>query len=208
MLTEQTLRGVFVPVVTPFDQRGNLDMKSFENLVNRLVSKSIHGLVVNGTTGESPTIETSELEIMILTARKAIGDIPLIVGTGSNDTVASIKETVRARSLGADAAIVVTPYYNRPSQQGIIEHFEALADAGLPLILYDIPHRTGVSLNIETIKAIMEMDHVIGLKESAGDITRYLKLARSTNQADPVRRRRAVFWFTLLRRERGYFGQR
>ncbi|MFC5647680.1 4-hydroxy-tetrahydrodipicolinate synthase [Paenibacillus solisilvae] len=179
MLTEQTLQGVIVPIVTPFNQRGNLDVKSFKELVKRLVSKGIHGLVVNGTTGESPTVEETELETLISTARNEMGEIPLIVGTGSNNTVATVKKNTWVKSLGADAALVVTPYYNRPSQQGIIQHFQALAEADLPIILYDIPHRTGVSLELETVKAIMGMDHVIGLKESSGNIKRAFKLARS-----------------------------
>ncbi|MBU5442489.1 4-hydroxy-tetrahydrodipicolinate synthase [Paenibacillus sp. MSJ-34] len=185
MLTEDTLHGVMVPIVTPFDHRGNLDMKSFEELVQSLVSRGIHGLIINGTTGESPVIESHELESLIVSARKAIAasyNIPLIVGTGSNSTLATMKRTEQAKSLGADAALVVTPYYNRPSQQGIIRHFQALAEADLPIILYDIPHRTGVSLTVETVKNIMKMDHVIGLKESTGNIQRIFKLARSMSK--------------------------
>lgn len=179
MLTAQTLQGVIVPVVTPYNRSKILDVKSFKELVKRLSSKGIHGLVVNGTTGESPTVEETELETLITTARHAMGDIPLIVGTGSNSTAATIKKTAWVKSLGADAALVVTPYYNRPSQQGIIEHFQAVGEADLPIILYDIPQRTGVSLDLEMVKTIMGMDHVIGLKESSGNIKRIFKLARS-----------------------------
>ncbi|MCZ8511694.1 4-hydroxy-tetrahydrodipicolinate synthase [Paenibacillus filicis] len=185
MLTEHTLHGVMVPIVTPFDHRGNLDIESFEGLVQRLVSRGIHGLVINGTTGESPVIESQELESLIVSARKVMATsqvIPLIVGTGSNDTSATIIRTAQAKSLGADAALVVTPYYNRPSQQGIIQHYQALAEAELPIILYDIPHRTGVSLEVETVKTIMKMDHVIGLKEGTGNIQRVFKLARSISK--------------------------
>ncbi|MFL1672860.1 4-hydroxy-tetrahydrodipicolinate synthase [Paenibacillus dendritiformis] len=181
MLTEDQLRGVMVPIVTPFDRSGNVDFDSFKKLIARLVSKGIHGLIVNGTTGESPVIESRELEDLILTARQAIPatlGVPLIVGTGSNNTSATVKRTAQAKSLGADAALVVTPYYNRPSQQGIIQHFQALAEAELPVILYDIPYRTGVQLELETIKAIMRMDHVIGLKESTGNLKRLAALAR------------------------------
>ncbi|RRJ67295.1 4-hydroxy-tetrahydrodipicolinate synthase [Paenibacillus oralis] len=176
MLSEKSLHGVIVPIVTPFDQRGNLDINSFQKLVVRLKSSGIHGLVVNGTTGESPTIEDAELEAMIAAARSVLGETPLIVGTGSNNTAATIKKTALAKALGADAALVVTPYYNRPSQQGIIEHFRALAEADLPIILYDIPHRTGVTLELDTVKVIMKMDHIIGLKESTGNIKRLMRL--------------------------------
>lgn len=184
MLTEQSLRGVFVPVVTPFDRRGKLDVGSYIDLVQRLVGQGINGLVVGGTTGESPTIHAKELETLIVTARKEIGSLPLIVGTGSNSTAATVDRTAWAKSLGADAALVVTPYYNKPSQRGIIEHFQQISTAGLPVIVYDIPHRTGVSLDIKTVTTIMKMKHVIGLKESTGNITRYFQLARSI--AKPV----------------------
>lgn len=184
MLTEQSLRGVFVPVVTPFDRRGQLDVGSYIDLVQRLVGQGISGLVVGGTTGESPTIHANELETLIVTARKEIGSLPLIVGTGSNSTTATVDRTAWAKSLGADAALVVTPYYNKPSQRGIIEHFQQISSAGLPVIVYDIPHRTGISLDIKTVTAIMKMKHVIGLKESTGNITRYFQLARSI--AKPV----------------------
>lgn len=109
MLTEQTLRGVIVPIVTPFNQRGQLDVQSFKRLVQRLKNNGIHGLVINGTTGESPTIEESELETLIVTARSVVAEMPLIVGTGSNNTSVTVKKTAWAKSLGADAALIVTP---------------------------------------------------------------------------------------------------
>jgi 4-hydroxy-tetrahydrodipicolinate synthase len=182
MLIEHLLHGVFVPIVAPFDRSGNLDMDSFGKLVQRLVNKGIHGLVVNGTTGESPTIEPNELELLILAVRQASPRsqaVPMIVGTGTNNTSSTVKRTIQAKAQGADAALVVAPYYNRPSQQGIIQHFQALAEAGMPIILYDIPHRTGVSLDMETVQAIMDMKHVIGLKDSTGNMKRVTELTRS-----------------------------
>lgn len=184
MLNEESLRGVMVPIVTPFDEQGYLDIKSFKRLVTRLRNSGIHGLVVNGTTGESPTVGDSELERMIYEARIILEELPLIVGTGSNNTADAIKKTARAKELGADAALVATPYYNRPSQQGIVYHFLALAETGLPIILYDIPHRTASTLDLHTVKTILKMDHVIGMKDSTGDIKRLFQLTRT--QSKPI----------------------
>ncbi|MGY5343845.1 4-hydroxy-tetrahydrodipicolinate synthase [Paenibacillus glucanolyticus] len=184
MLDEESLRGVMVPIVTPFDEQGYLDIKSFKRLITRLRNSGIHGLVVNGTTGESPTVGDSELERMIYEARIILEELPLIVGTGSNNTAAAIKKTARAKELGADAALVATPYYNRPSQQGIVYHFLALAETGLPIILYDIPHRTAATLDLHTVKTILKMDHVIGMKDSTGDIKRLFQLTRT--QSKPI----------------------
>ncbi|WP_322619161.1 4-hydroxy-tetrahydrodipicolinate synthase [Paenibacillus glucanolyticus] len=184
MLNEESLRGVMVPIVTPFDEQGYLDIKSFKRLVTRLRNSGIHGLVVNGTTGESPTVGDSELERMIYEARIILEELPLIVGTGPNNTAAAIKKTARAKELGADAALVATPYYNRPSQQGIVYHFLALAETGLPIILYDIPHRTASTLDLHTVKTILKMDHVIGMKDSTGDIKRLFQLTRT--QSKPI----------------------
>nr|WP_285854139.1 dihydrodipicolinate synthase family protein [Paenibacillus elgii] len=182
VLTEDTLRGVVVPVVTPFDRSGELDIRSFEELIRRLVGKGIHGLIVNGTIGESPVLESREFEILIAAARQTIAAtraIPLIVGTGASNTSATVKRTAQAKSLGAHAALVATPNFHFSSQQAVIRHFQALAEADLPIILCDPPHRAGVALDLETVKVIMEMEHVIGLKEGTGNIRRMFRLARS-----------------------------
>ncbi|USG66146.1 4-hydroxy-tetrahydrodipicolinate synthase [Brevibacillus ruminantium] len=185
MLTEQDLHGVFVPIVTPFDLEGGLDLDSLSKLVQQFITKGIHGLVVNGTTGESPAIEPDELELIIKSVRNASPasqEIPVIVGTGTNNTASTVKKTIQAKTHGADAALVVTPYYNRPSQQGIIQHFASLAEAGLPIIVYDIPHRTGVSLELDTLRTIMHMAHVIGLKDSTGNVKQVRELTCSISK--------------------------
>ncbi|XOK63661.1 dihydrodipicolinate synthase family protein [Paenibacillus elgii] len=185
MLTEDTLRGVMVPVITPFDHSGELDIRSFEELIRRLVSKGIHGLIVNGTIGESPVLEPREFEILIAAARQAIAAtraIPLIVGTGASNTSAAIRRTAQAKSLGAHAALVAAPDYHLPSQQAVIRHFQALAEVDLPIILCNLPNRTGVALDPETVKIIMGMEHVIGLKEGTGNIRRMFRLARSMSK--------------------------
>ncbi|UVI33128.1 dihydrodipicolinate synthase family protein [Paenibacillus spongiae] len=179
MLTEQTLHGVIVPVITPFDRRGNLDVKSFEGLVTHLVDNGVHGLVVNGMTGEAAILKVNELETLITTARKAARRIPVIVGIGSSSTSTAVRRTAWVKSLGADAVLAYGPYYSRPSQQRIIQHFQALAEAELPVIAVDHTSRTRTSMELETVQAIMKMDHVIGLNECIDDITRTYKLARS-----------------------------
>ncbi|MEC0208740.1 dihydrodipicolinate synthase family protein [Paenibacillus ehimensis] len=185
MLSEDTLHGVMVPVVTPFDRSGELDIQSFEELIRRLMSKGIHGLIVNGTAGESPMIESSELEILIAAARQAIAAsraIPLIVGIDASNTSATVRRMAQANSLGADAALVAAPDSNLTSQQAVIRHFQALAEADLPMILCDPPRRTGGALDEETVRVIMGMEHVIGLKEGSGNIRRMFRLARSMSK--------------------------
>jgi len=170
MLTKEQLSGIYVPVVTPFQSNGSLDLESFYNHADRLISAGIHGLVVHGTTGESPTVSPEEVELLMRTALTALSgrSVPLVLGTGTNDTAAAVRNTERAGILGADAVLVVVPYYNRPSQQGIIEHFRRIAQVGMPVIMYEIPYRTGVKLETDTVHTILEMDGIIGLKDSSG----------------------------------------
>jgi 4-hydroxy-tetrahydrodipicolinate synthase len=170
MLKEKDLHGVYVPIITPFDEEGELDAASLYNHAYNLFQDGIDGLVVNGTTGESPTITGDELGVMFATAQAARDaahvQLPLVVGTGTNDTRSTVRKTEEAGRLGADAALVVVPYYNKPSQQGIIEHFRRVASVGVPVILYEVPHRTGVKLELDTIRAILELEGVIGMKDS------------------------------------------
>ncbi|TDF99180.1 4-hydroxy-tetrahydrodipicolinate synthase [Paenibacillus piri] len=181
MLTAEQLHGIFVPIVTPFACNGELDLESFDQLARKLIGEGIAGLVVNGTTGESPTVEPDEWAALIAAARKAAqtaGWVPVIAGTGTNSTFSTVRKTEQAGLHGADAALVVVPYYSRPSQLGIIEHFRRTGDAGLPVIMYDIPHRTGVALELNTVRTILEMDHVIGLKDSTGSVKLVSELSR------------------------------
>ncbi|MFF2908363.1 dihydrodipicolinate synthase family protein [Paenibacillus sp. NPDC057934] len=182
MLTEKSLHGIIVPVITPFDEQGNLDRQSFAELIERLASKGIHGLVINGITGEAPAIRTDELKTMLLTARTAIGNIPLIVGIHATSPAAAARRISWAKLLGADAALVAAPASSRSSQQGIIRYFETLAEAELPIIVLDRPYRAGVPLELATIQAILALDHVIGLKESTGNIQRVFKLSRFSSK--------------------------
>ncbi|MFE5323711.1 4-hydroxy-tetrahydrodipicolinate synthase [Paenibacillus sp. NPDC056579] len=181
MLTEQQLQGVYVPIVTPFHPNGEPDLESFHTLAVHLLNSGIHGLVVNGTTGESPTITAQEMGALAGAAKAAIGSapIPLVLGTGTNDTTSTVKKTEQAGKLGADAVLVVVPYYNKPSQQGIIAHFQRVAEVGVPVILYEIPARTGVALKVDTVRTILDMDGVIGMKDSSGGIQLVSELSRT-----------------------------
>jgi 4-hydroxy-tetrahydrodipicolinate synthase len=178
MLTEPEIRGIWIPLITPFNLQDEVDHGSYEHFIQQLPLFDIHGLVLNGTTGESPTIATDEIEDILTTVRKARGSapLPLMIGTGTNDTAGTIRRTEQAGHLGADAALVVVPYYSRPSQAGIIEHYRKVAQVGVPIMVYDIPGRTGVSLTVDTLRTIFEIDGVVGLKDSTGSTEMTSKL--------------------------------
>jgi dihydrodipicolinate synthase len=180
MLKEQDLRGIFVPVVTPMLAGGELDLVSFGSHVGQLLEEGANGIVVNGTTGESPTVTLEEMAALTAAAQAVCqpGNKAVIVGTGTNDSASTVRKTAFAGELGADAALVVVPYYSRPSQEGIIEHYRQAASTGLPIIAYEIPSRTGVRLAPDTVKAILDLDGVIGIKDSSGGIELMLELAR------------------------------
>ena len=182
MLKEKDLHGIYVPIITPFDEEFEVDAASFYNQAYNLFQDEIDGLVVNGTTGESPTITKDELGVLFAAAQAARDaahvQVPLIVGTGTNDTLSTVRKTEDAGKLGAEAALVVVPYYNKPSQQGIIEHFRRVARVGVPVILYDVPHRTGVTLELDTVRTILDIDGVIGMKDSTSNTGLVTELTR------------------------------
>ncbi|UQZ37281.1 4-hydroxy-tetrahydrodipicolinate synthase [Paenibacillus sp. PK3_47] len=170
MLTAEQIYGIYVPVVTPFNAAGEIDLDSYQRYVNNIIKNNIHGLVVNGTTGESPTVNIQELQTLVDASRELLkgSTIPLVIGTGTNDTASTVARTELAANSGADAALVVVPYYSRPSQQGIIAHFRKAAEVGIPIMAYDIPGRAGVGMSVETARTILEMDNVVGLKDCSG----------------------------------------
>ncbi|WP_405114004.1 4-hydroxy-tetrahydrodipicolinate synthase [Paenibacillus sp. FSL K6-1217] len=181
MLTEEQIYGIYVPVVTPFHAGGELDLESYQRYVNNIIKNNIQGLVVNGTTGESPTVNIQELQTLVDASRKLLksSSIPLVVGTGTNDTYSTVARTEQAANAGADAALVVVPYYSRPSQEGIIAHFRKAAEVGLPIMAYDIPSRAGVGLTLDTARTILEMNNVVGLKDCSGSPLLVSELSKS-----------------------------
>ena len=160
---------VLTAMITPFTTDGDLDVEGAQKLAKWLVGNGNEGLVIAGTTGESPTLTHDEQIELVSVVSEAV-DVPVIAGTGSNDTRAAIELTGRATAAGADAVLVVAPYYNRPSQAGILAHFEAVAGAtDLPVMMYDIPGRTGRKMSTDTLLQLAQISNVVALKDAAGD---------------------------------------
>jgi 4-hydroxy-tetrahydrodipicolinate synthase len=179
------LRGAFTALVTPFTADGALDAAAYRRLVAWQVMAGIDGLVPVGTTGESPTLSAAErdrcIEIAVETAAERGGGlpVPVIAGTGSNDTRASIEATRRAAALGADAALIVTPYYNKPDQRMLEAHFRAVADeGGLPIVVYTVPGRTGANVEADTFLRLAEHPRVIAVKEASANIEQIAVICR------------------------------
>jgi len=161
---------VITAMVTPFDSEGGLDLDGVATLADWLVANGSDGLVLAGTTGESPVLSDSEEAALTKVVRDAV-DVPILLGTGSNDTAYAVEATRRAADLGVDGVLVVTPYYNRPAQYGLDAHFRAVAAAThLPVVLYDVPARTGRRISTDTlVRLCAEVDNIVALKDAAGD---------------------------------------
>jgi len=157
-------------MVTPFDAQDRVDLDTAAELARRLVAAGCDGVVVNGTTGESPTLSAQECLAVLDAVRAALPDHAVVMGTGTYSTAHSVELTREAREHGADAALAVTPYYNKPPQEGLIAHFEAIADVGLPVILYNIPSRCVINMPASTQLRLAEHPNIVGTKESAGDL--------------------------------------
>ncbi|MDR1869094.1 MAG: 4-hydroxy-tetrahydrodipicolinate synthase [Treponema sp.] len=164
-------RGAFTALITPMKESGKIDYDGFRRLIEFQLTEGIDGIVPLGTTGESPTIDEDEEEKLIKIAMKtAGGKVPVIIGSGSNDTKHMVSYVQRAKKHGADAALVVTPYYNRPNDDGLLRHFEAAAKPGIPIIIYNIASRTGRNIPTPLMKEIAKIPGIAGVKESSGDI--------------------------------------
>tara|TARA_Y100001968_G_C19443648_1_gene764020 strand:- start:465 stop:1373 length:909 start_codon:yes stop_codon:yes gene_type:complete len=166
-------------MVTPFDKEGNVDLPLAARLARHLVDEGSDGLVVCGTTGESPTLTWKEQHQLLQTVRQSVGpQIKVLAGTGSNSTSEAVEATKEAAALGADGALVVVPYYNKPPQQGLEVHFRAIAEAApdLPLMLYNIPGRTGCSIEPNTVQRLMECSNIVSLKAASGSIDEVTQL--------------------------------
>ncbi|GAB3794902.1 4-hydroxy-tetrahydrodipicolinate synthase [Virgibacillus kimchii] len=159
-------------MVTPFNENGEVDFEQTTFLIEYLIRNSSDGLVIAGTTGESPTLTDAEKVELYQHVVKVVNNrVPVIAGTGSNNTKASIKLTQEAEKCGVDAVMLVTPYYNKPSQSGMYEHFKAIAEAtSLPVMLYNIPGRSVVKMNADTIIRLSKMENIVSVKEAAGDL--------------------------------------
>ena len=163
---------VLTAMVTPFDQNGEIDFPALKNLVQHLIDNGTDGLVVCGTTGESPALTTEEkVELFRFVVAEAAGRIPVIAGTGSNNTRASISLTKQAEEAGVDGIMLVVPYYNKPSQEGLYQHFKAIAESTrLPIMLYNIPGRSVVNLAVDTVVRLSQLNSIVAIKEASGSL--------------------------------------
>lgn len=167
------LKGCGTALVTPFDEGGNLDVKALEELVEWQIREGIHFLVPCGTTGESVTLSHQEyLEVVRITVRTAAGRVPVVAGAGGNNTAKVAELAADLEKLGVDGILSVSPYYNKPTQEGIFQHFRAVAAAtGLPVIVYNVPGRTGSNILPDTVARLAGIPNILGIKEASGDIS-------------------------------------
>jgi len=173
-------RGAATALVTPMHDDGEIDVESLRRLVEFQISNGINGLVPVGTTGESATLTHPEHHhIMDIVAEQTVGRVPIIVGAGSNSTREAISLTRHARAINADAVLSVAPYYNKPTQQGFIEHYKAIAEAvDIPVFIYNVPGRTGSNIAAETTLRLAEIPGIAGIKEASGNIPQIMEILR------------------------------
>ncbi len=177
----QTIQGSIVAIVTPMFEDGSVDWKGLEKLVEWHIAEGTSSIVAVGTTGEASTLSMSEHAQVIKEIIRVVNKrIPVIAGTGANSTHEAIQLTQEAKDLGADAALLVTPYYNKPTQEGLYQHYKAIAEAvDLPQILYNVPGRTGVDMLNETVARLADIAQIVGIKDATGDVERGAALIAS-----------------------------
>ena len=175
-------RGVYTALVTPFTDEGNVDEEALRSLVDFQIENGVSGLVPTGTTGESPTLTHDEhVHVIEVVIDQANGKVPVIAGTGSNSTAEAIYMTKKAADAGADATLQVCPYYNKPTQHSLIQHFTTVAnEGGLPVIVYNIQGRTGVNVETATLLSLADHNNIVGVKEASGNFNQMLDVVRST----------------------------
>ena len=174
------LNGSFVAIATPMSAGGALDLAGLRSLIDWHVAEGTSGIVIVGTTGESPTVDHEEHRLLIRTAiEHAAGRIPIVAGTGANATREAVDLTEYAKSAGAHSCLSVVPYYNKPTQEGLYRHFRAVAEVGLPVILYNVPGRTVADLANETVLRLADVPGIVGVKDATGDLGRGSELLRA-----------------------------
>ncbi|HEY3301327.1 MAG TPA: 4-hydroxy-tetrahydrodipicolinate synthase [Methylophilaceae bacterium] len=168
------LQGSLVAIVTPMHDDGSLDIQALTNLIDFHIDQGTDGIVIVGTTGESPTVDVDEHCMLIKTTIQHVaGRIPVIAGTGANSTKEAIELTEKAKKLGADACLLVAPYYNKPTQEGLYQHYRAVAEAvDIPQILYNVPGRTGCDISNDTALRLASIPNIVGIKDATGSIER------------------------------------
>ena len=173
MAAKTRFRGSFTALVTPF-KNGSVDEKAFRDLVDWQIAEGTNGLVPVGTTGESPTLSHDEhKDVVEWCVEQARGRVPVVAGAGSNSTKEAIDLAQHAEKAGADAVLVVTPYYNKPTQEGLYQHFKAINDAiGIPIIIYNIPARSVIDMSVDTMKRLYELKNIAGVKDATANMAR------------------------------------
>src|SRR5436190_3496145 len=168
------LRGSLTALVTPFEKSGRFDEKAFRQLVDWQIAEGTRGLVPVGTTGESPTLSHEEhRRVVQWCVEQADRRVPVIAGAGSNSTAEAIEFARHAEHAGADAVLIVTPYYNKPTQEGLYRHFKAINDAiGIPLFIYNIPSRSVIDMSVDTMRRLFELDNIAGVKDATASVIR------------------------------------
>ncbi len=186
MAKSRMFKGSYTALVTPF-RNGAVDEDAFRKLVDRQISEGTHGLVPVGTTGESPTLSHDEHKRVVEACiAEAKGRVPVIAGAGSNNTHEAVELSKHAEKAGADAVLIVTPYYNKPTQEGLYRHFKAIDDAvGIPIIIYNIPPRSVVDMSVETMARLYELKNIAGVKDATGNVAR-ISLQRRAMGSDFV----------------------
>ena len=185
-----TLRGAFTALVTPMHEDGSIDYEGYRELIRFQIKNGISGLVPLGTTGETPTLEEDEEDKLIeiaVSEAKACTDrkVPIILGAGSNCTKDAVRYVQRAKDMGADYALIVTPYYNKPSEEGIYRHFEAVSKVGIPIIVYNIAGRTGKNIPTSLLERIVTLPNIAGVKEASGDINQMMEVIAKIKAKNP-----------------------
>jgi len=179
--------GVLPAIITPFfrDSSMSLDLEGLESNIESLLQRGVHGIVPCGSTGESATLTFEEHETVIAKTVEVVdGRVPVLAGTGSNSTAEAMRLTRSAKDAGADGALIISPYYNKPNRSGLIKHFTKLADLDLPIVIYNVPGRTAQNLQPDLVAELAEHPNIVGIKEASGDITQISRIIEETQDED------------------------
>lgn len=179
--------GVLPAIITPFfrDSSMSLDLEGLESNIESLLQRGVHGIVPCGSTGESATLTFEEHETVIARTVEVVdGRVPVLAGTGSNSTAEAMRLTRSAKDAGADGALIISPYYNKPNRSGLIKHFTKLADLDLPIVIYNVPGRTAQNLQPDLVAELAEHPNIVGIKEASGDITQISRIIEETQDED------------------------
>ena len=183
------LQGSNVALITPMKPNGDVDWPALEGLIDWHLESGTHGIVPVGTTGESATLDHDEHKRVVeATLRRVDGRIPIIAGTGSNSTAEAVELTAAAAKAGADACLLVTPYYNKPTPEGLYQHYRAVSEAAdVPIVLYNVPPRTSCDMQPETVARVAQLENVVGIKEACGDAGRVAEIREAVGSDDFIR---------------------